>query len=366
MCILHLYNLRYNTTTQKEIKMRTFFVCLLLLGLSFFSLIPVVHAGGGNDDIASLQAQIIELLEQIRDLQSNRIRISHPAEAPTFEHVAVGFEPEQPKGNFVYFQPIIWESFQDSALNVNTPNVYGRYDHRLELLRLSDEVQVVLVIVDDQIISVRRGGSVRDPVEHHPFVDVVNNPRMYPELHSRRVTPSDDHIVGRGFAGKASHGFYPVARIGYENGFDVLVGVGSTFVGITFPKDRRTGYNRQVRIVVVSDDGISCHGYPSFRTPSFLDYAGLADMPTHALGLFRISEMVRDVTLLLHEIESVPSGSSVVRGAPAAPHLLRGDSKRLMSDIVSDMKAMGIQSGHFSLSPRGKKLTTWGALKSAR
>ena len=328
------------------------FLFLALFGMLVFSFSAVADNTVADNTIEDLQEQIRILLQQIKALEENKTRVSLLSEVPVFEHVAVGWDQEhRPAGNFVYFRPIIWESFQNGI-----PNVHGRYDHKQELLNLSDEVEAVLVLMDDRIISIRGSVGVRSDSTNDPVQSILNDSALYAELHQDETELSGRNVRSTG-SEYSSHGLYPIS------GHDLLVRVGDTIVGVKFPKRDRIEYHRQVRIIVVGGGKVSFHGYPEFSAPQNLNYAEIAGTSTNALGLFLVSEMVRDITLLLHEIRQRSFGD----GAMGAPSLHEDSFSVSVKDVAFSVEDLGIRTDALGLSvisPEGKRFTTWGSIKS--
>ena len=296
------------------------------------------------DEVEELLVEIQELVEQIRELENlanNSIIVEALDTVPEFEHIAIGWGGEYPTGNFVYYRPIIWGSFQNEI-----PNVYGRYDHGLELLHLPDDIEGVFILMDDEIISIRKYLTRQDDAYADPLKTILNDPLLYPEFHNANIKPADEDelVTARGFSSpnmRLKYGFYPVTN------HDIVVKVGKELWGIKFPENQRIEYARRVRIAVVSKDKISLHGYPESNTPDNLDYAKLAYTATDALGFLVLEEMMRTITMLSHEIEEKEGGN-----APSAPRIQKMSEK--MENILSRPSA------------KGKLLTTWAAIKSGR
>ena len=336
-----------------EEKMKNFALSLLGVLLLF----GVTTADVAAHEIEELQAEIAKLLAQIKSLTAhpNEVIVEHLTDVPEFEHVAVNWDGEYPEGNFVYYRPVIWESFGKN-------NAYGRYDHRLEILHLFDEVETLAIILDDQIISVRDGGVVQQK-SLDPLMDIMNSPAYFPEAHNRAtdILVSDrdlwGHVKYQGFSKVLGdfvrimpHGFYPKTR------HDLVIRVGETLVGIIFPEEQKMERHRQVRLMMSSDDGVSLHGYPTWTVfglyrEDFEDFsfADAARMSTEALGYLAISEVMRDLTLIVHETEEI------AMRIPGAPSARPGPVQSLIQKIK------GLFSG--AVAPEGKKVTTWGALK---
>ena len=166
------------------------------------------------DEVEGLLVEIQDLLEQVReleDLANDSMIVEALNTVPEFEHIAVGWDGEYPAGNFVYYQPIIWGSFQNEI-----PNVYGRYDHRLELLHLQDDIEGVFVIMDDQIISIRKYFTRQDSAYADPLTTILNDALLYPEFHNPNIKPTNknDLVTKKGFFSPATksqhtHGFLP-------------------------------------------------------------------------------------------------------------------------------------------------------------
>lgn len=323
----------------------------------------VATADVAAGEIEDLRAEITRLLVQIKALEAcpDEIIVEHLTDVPEFEHVAVGWDGEYPEGNFVYYRPVIWESFGDD-------NFHGRYDHSLEVLHLQDEVESLSIILDDRVIIVRYDGTITlagsetvvGPVTvteiMDPVTEIMNSPAQFSNLLHDQGTDvladkrsMRDHIKSYGFPGKGgSDGFYP------RTGHDLVVRVGDNLVGIIFPAGQKMERHRQVRLMMLGDGAVSLHGYPSGRALGFLregfeNYAELVQTTTEALGYLVISEIVRDLTLLVHEtVENATQGFGAPSAHPGPVQSLVKRTQALLSGTVT---------------PEGKKLTTWGTLK---
>lgn len=307
--------------------------------------------GAATDDVAAgeveeLRWEIQRLLVQIRGLESDNVVVEVLNEVPAFEHLVNPEWDNAPLvgvGDFIYYRPIIWDSVGQN--NYVLP--YGLYDHRNEFLLLGGGVKQVVVVFDNRIISIKRSAdwfnaSFSDPVAaivgnagislfnaaHNPHNDVLDDVTIMPH----------DHIRHRGF-----HGFFPKTR------HDMIVRLGNNLLGIIFPANRKIELHRQVRLMVVGRDGVSLHGYPEGTVPAGIDYKAVARTTTNALGYFLLSEIMRDITILSHEAEHA---NSQVLGAPSGH---QGPVQSLLQ------RTQSLLSG--AVTPKGKKLTTWGTLK---
>ncbi len=322
---------------------------ILVLSLTGASMAMADHVV--ESEVEKLRMQVIKLLDEISKIRNQEVSFEWLDETPGFRSVSGSEISGLDLGNFVYYRPVVWES-----AGKGSP---GIYDHRHGLLLLSNDVEQAAVIFNDRIIGVKDGScfssNYPDPIEAIRVYD-----RLFPGIHQRRTEPllekkglfrdegpvyGDlyDHVVFRLF------GLYP------KTDHDIVIRIGDTTIGIRLSSGRRRmEYHREARLMLLGGGGISLHGYPE-TLPEGIDYKAVARTETDALGYLVISEIMRDITLLTHRMNWVDMSTGL--GAPAihSPNL----------SVVPSL-ARKAERLFFGVSPEGKKLTTWGAIKNRK
>ena len=318
-----------------------------------------------QDKVARLRKELRKLRADLRmlraegtKLRSEIVRIrAEEVSAEWLDDVVVFTSPSGSEfgdaglDNFIYYRPIVWES----AGKGNR----GIYAHRHTILLLEDDVEQAGVIFNNRIIGVA-DGSLFSSSYFDPIAAIAENKDLFPRIHDRRTepllkgkfvpAPLDDaetvtgdlaeHVLSRivGFSPKTDH--------------DIIIRLGDTMAGVRLSAGRRRMvYHREARLMLLGDESISLHGYPEV-VPEGIEYKKSAQTKTSALGYLLISEIMREVTLLTHHAEwFIMSGRL---GAPSA---------RPVNPSVVTSLAREIERLFFGLSPKKKKLTTWGATK---
>ena len=329
-----------------------FFVVMIALILVLTDMSTVMAESEVNE-VVELRKEVIQLRNQIDKIRNDEMSIER-IDTIVFKSLVseFAFDETALAGNFIYHRPIVWAKVAQE----------GIYSHRDTILFLGDSVKESAVIFNGRLIGIKDGFLVStqcpDPVE-----TIMTYKGLFPEVHDERTKPLletegasvpidgmetvsgdlSDHVLHRLF------GFRP------RTDYDIVIKLGDTIAGIRFSAgQRRWMYHREARLMLVGGGGVSLHGYPG-SLPEGIDYKNAAHASTDALGYLLIAEIMRDIAFLTYRVEWFEASEGF--GAPSA-------HSADFSAVTS--LARKAERLFFGVGPKGKQITTWGAIKSRR